>query len=338
IRQLGEVILDELALTGMAQMEESSLGPERPLSVYASAADELSALGVAAAHAEPQPLRVRDLRRRRHGSLVYEYLTFDHDPLLPRSLEAEGLGGSAPAGVYLVRRADRRPWLVWVHGAGQGRPGDLTVSRAGRLHHKLGFNIAIPVQPGHGPRRGGSPAYPTMDPLANVAGTMRAVAEVRAIVRWLEPQSTAIVVSGLSLGSPIAALVSELEERVDAVALYTPIFELNAMIAHHLEQRKPAVDHISSLMRSDIVSGLTSVVDPMTVEPVPPPHRRLIVGALHDQMALREPALALHQRWGGKVHWHDGSHVGQVFSRRVRAVTEQFLLDAKSGGGVRRSA
>ena len=72
-----------------------------------------------------------------------------------------------------------------------------------------------------------------MDPLANVAGMMRVVSEVRALVRWLRPQSTAVAVSGVSMGSPVAALVSHLEE-VDGVAVYTPILGLNAMIAQHL--------------------------------------------------------------------------------------------------------
>ena len=127
-----------------------------------------------------------------------------------------------------------RPWLMWVHGAGQGGTEDLLLSRIGRIHHQLGFNVAMPVQPGHGCRRREWPAYPDMDPLGNVAGMMRAVSEVRAVVRWVEPQASAVVVSGISMGTPVAALVSHLERQIDAVALYTPILGLNAMIARHL--------------------------------------------------------------------------------------------------------
>jgi hypothetical protein len=49
------------------------------------------------------------------------------------------------------------------------------------------------------------------------------------------------------------------------------------------------------------------------------------VGAWHGRMAMREPALALQQRWGGELYWHDGSHAGHLFSRRVQAVSEKFL-------------
>ena len=142
---------------------------------------------------------------------------------------------------------------MWVHGAGQGQPLDLLFSRARRIQSELGFNIALPVQPGHGVRRKAWPAYPNMDPLANVAGMMRAVSEVRAVVRWLRPQSTAIAVSGVSMGSPVAALVSHLE-KVDAVAVYTPIFGLNAMIAQHLGRWGPSVRDTIELLRSDDVS------------------------------------------------------------------------------------
>ncbi len=226
------------------------------------------------------PCRSRAIRRQRFGRLVYERLTFDHDPLLPRSLAVEGLGGPATAAVHLCRQGDdRRPWLVWVHGAGQGQPLDLLFSRARRIQSELGFNIALPVQPGHGVRRKAWPAYPNMDPLANVAGMMRAVSEVRAVVRWLQPQSTAIAVSGVSMGSPVAALVSHLE-TVDAVAVYTPIFGLNAMIAQHLGRWGPSVRDVSDVLRSATVARLASPVDLLAVEPSPPPraspHRRCL--------------------------------------------------------------
>jgi hypothetical protein len=170
----------------------------------------------------------------------------------------------------------------------------------------------------------GWPPYPNMDPLANVAGMMRSVSEVRAVVRWLRPQASAIVVSGVSMGSPVAGLVSHLEP-VDAVAVYTPIFGLNAMIAAHLGRWGPSVWETIELLRSAAAQQVTSAVDYQAVEPTPPPERRLIVGAWHDRMAMREPAIALHQRWGGQLYWHPGGHVGHLFGRGVQTATDQFL-------------
>ena len=146
---------------------------ERTLESCEAAAEELSALGVARAHTTPEPLKVKSIRRRRLGRLTYEKLKFDHEPELPHSLAAVGLGGPATAVAHLCRTGDdRRPWLVWVHGAGQGQPIDLLFSRARRIRDELGFNIALPVQPGHGSRRtrrGG----PSRSPLVSVASTWR---------------------------------------------------------------------------------------------------------------------------------------------------------------------
>jgi pimeloyl-ACP methyl ester carboxylesterase len=331
VRQFGEVMLDELVLSGFSLLAGTPAAL-RPPSACAAAAEELSVLGINGAHAEPEPLRVRSIRRRRVAGLAYERMTFEHDPALPKSLEAEGLGGPARAVVHLCRHRDGpRPWLVWVHGAGQGRADDMLLSRLDRVHRRLGFNVAMPVQPGHGSRGGHWPPYPDADPLGNVAGMMRAVSEVRAIVQWAQPQATAIVVSGISMGSPVAALVSHLERQIDAVALYTPILGLNATIARHLGRWGSSRDGFRELLASTEVSKLTSVIDPLAVNPAPPPHRRLIVGAWHDRMAMREPAIALQERWAGQLYWYDGGHVGQVFSRSVQAVTEQFLRGVVAG-------
>lgn len=321
-RQFGEVLLDELALTGMT-LTAPPPRLERPVASCEQAAAELSALGVDGANVGPEPLHIKDIRGRRFGTLTYEQLTFDHEPTLVPSLGDHG--GPATAVVHVCRRDDApRPWLVWVHGAGQGQPLDLLFSRAARVQHDLGFNIALPVQPGHGVRRASAPAYPNMDPLNNVAQMLRVVSEVRALVRWLRPQATAIALSGVSMGSPVAGLVAHLE-KVDAVAVYTPIFGLNAMIAAHVRRWGPSVRDTVELLESDTVARLASAVDYQGVEPTAPPDRRLIVGAWHDQMARREPALALHERWGGELYWHQGSHVGHLFAPGVQRASDRLL-------------
>jgi pimeloyl-ACP methyl ester carboxylesterase len=332
-RQFGEVMLDELVLSGFSLLNGRLTNAVRPLDACSAAAEELSTLGIDGAHADPKPLRAISIQQRRLPGLgtrlAYERVTFEHDPALPKTLAAEGLGGPARAVVHVCRHRDGpRPWLVWVHGAGQGGVEDLVLSRIGRLHHQLGFNVAMPVQPGHGCRRREWPAYPDMDPLGNVAGMMRAVSEVRAVVQWVQPQATAVVVSGISMGTPVAALVSHLEPQIDAVALYTPILGLNAMIARHLGRWGSSRDGFRELLGSPVVAQLTSVIDPLQVVPAPPPQRRLIVGAWHDRMAMREPTIALQERWNGQLYWYDGSHVGHIFSRRVQRVTERFLREA----------
>ncbi|WP_437340057.1 alpha/beta hydrolase [Mycolicibacterium fortuitum] len=322
LRQLGEVALDELVVTGLTLSGPPPQLP-RPLGEYQWAADELGALGIDGAHAEPDALEVKSIRPRRFGALTFDELIFEHEAVLPTSVLADGHGGLAMARVRLHRCGDdRKPWLIWVHGAGQGDSMDLLVARVRRLG-ELGYNVALPVQPGHGPRRGSWPEYPARDPLVNVAGMMRAVSEVRALIGWLEPQSSSIALAGLSLGSAVAALVSHLEARVDAVALYTPILGLNAMIGMHLGRWGTAGRQSARDLQSTTVAAMTSVIDPLHTRPHT--DRRLIVGAWHDRMAMRSSALAMHEQWGGELFWHDGSHVGQLFSGAVQEATERFL-------------
>lgn len=328
-RELGEVVLDELALSGLT-LTAPPPRLERSVESCAAVADDVTGLGIAGVHGAPDELRPRTIRRRRFGRTRYEQVTFEHDPRLPASL-AE-FGGPATAVVHLCRTGDEpRPWLVWVHGAGQGLPIDLVFSRARRLQEQLGYNIALPVQPGCGVRRDRWPTYPNMDPLNNLAGMIRVVSEVRAVLRWLRPQASALAVSGVSMGSPVAGLVSHLEQ-VDAVAVYTPIFGLNAMIAAHLGRWGPSVHDTIELLRSEPVERAMSVVDYQAVEPTAPPRRRLIVGAWHDQMARREPAERLHERWGGELYWHRGSHVGHLFAGGVQRASERFLATVGGRG------
>lgn len=331
LRQLGEVALDELVVTGMTLTGPPPQLP-RPLGDYAAAAEELGALGIDGAHREPVPLQVTDIEQRRFGAMTFEELSFAHEPGLPESLLADGHGGVANARVRLFRSDAERPWVVWVHGAGQGDPMDLLVTRARRLH-ELGFNVALPVQPGHGARSREWPEYPARDPLANVAGAMRAVSEVRALIDWLCTDSGAgqVVLSGLSLGSAVAAVVAHLDARVGAVALYTPILGLNTMIGMHLGRWGAEGRSAGEQLQSETVAAMTSVIDPLATRPRA--DRRMIVGAWHDQMAMRDSALAMHERWGGELHWHDGSHVGQLFSGKVQRATERFLLANCRGAG-----
>lgn len=75
MRQFGEVFLDELVLSGFSLLG----GNMRPLDGCAAAAEELSVLGLDGAHADPEPLRIRALRRHRIGGLSYERMTFRHE-------------------------------------------------------------------------------------------------------------------------------------------------------------------------------------------------------------------------------------------------------------------
>src|ERR1700748_3991808 len=57
VRQFGEVMLDELALTGFSLLGGNLTERVRPLAECEPAAKELAELGIDGAHADPAPLR-----------------------------------------------------------------------------------------------------------------------------------------------------------------------------------------------------------------------------------------------------------------------------------------
>ncbi|MGZ4512805.1 MAG: alpha/beta hydrolase, partial [Mycobacterium sp.] len=71
VRQFGEVMLDELVLSGFSLLGGIPTAM-RPLAGCTAAAEELSALGIDRAHGDPAPLRATSVRRRRVGNLAYE--------------------------------------------------------------------------------------------------------------------------------------------------------------------------------------------------------------------------------------------------------------------------
>ena len=92
VRQVAEVALDELVVTGLTLMS-SPPRLDRPVEDYAGVAAELAALGVAGVHRAPEPLEVRNIRPISAGVLSYERMSYDHDPQLVSALAAEGHDG-----------------------------------------------------------------------------------------------------------------------------------------------------------------------------------------------------------------------------------------------------
>ena len=171
------------------------------------------------------------IRRRRIGRLTYEQLTFDHDPRLPQSLAAEGLGGPATAGCTCADRVMTR---------GRGWSGCTARVRASRstccsrgpadpeswVQHRAArpagswFRARVADVSRHG-SAGQCRGHDAGGLRGPRAGALAAAAVQRLrcrVCRW-EARSPRW---------------SRIWRDVDAVAVYTPIFGLNGMIAHHL--------------------------------------------------------------------------------------------------------
>jgi pimeloyl-ACP methyl ester carboxylesterase len=333
MREFGETATDELfiALSALYREVPDLDAVRASVEACALAAPELTELGVAGAHRPPLPLTTLGVRRRKVAGIRFEHLQFETRPVLPDSLASAGYGAVEVAHARVLRHdGGPRPWVVWLHGAEQGRVDDLFAFRVRHLHHDLGLNVALPVLPHHGPRREMGRSWPGFDLLGNIATMIRAVSDVRSVIGWIDEQDPAsLAVVGMSLGGPVAALTAGLDERVDAVAATVPMLDAHATIAHHAARTGARGRKLAALLRSEPVRAVGSAVDPTALEPLCAPDRRLVVAALGDRMTSVNAAQRLHERWGGQVHWHPGGHIGHLMSGDVRRVLDDFLLDRR---------
>jgi len=329
VREFGETATDELFIAISALYREVPQIDKVQASVdaCAEALAGLDGVGVAATHREPPPLRILGLRRRRLGRRRFEHLEYESRPHLPRPMADAGHAEVEVAHARVLRHDGApRPWVVFVHGAEQGRLDDLFAFRAAHLHEELGLNVAFPVLPQHGPRRDLGKAWPGFDLLGNLATMMRAVSDVRALVGWIRTeQAPSVAVVGMSLGGPVAALTSGLDGRVDAVCAMVPMLDAHATIAHHTERTGARGRRLAALLREEPVRRLGAIVDPTELEPHAPRDRRLVIAALNDRMTSVRAAQRLHERWQGEVHWHHGGHIGHLMSGKVKAELDAFL-------------
>ena len=175
-------------------------------------ADEFVASNTAELNVAPGPPTILDRRRKVFGTTGFHHIDYRVTLSLPPSAaHADPYADGIASVRVLTRGGTGRRWLIWVHGAAQGRSDDLYAFRAAHLHSRLGYDVVFPVLPAHGSRRMKQIAYPGFDPLRNVLMTMRAVAEIRSLIRWIDThQPSEITIAGTSLGGPIAALVLSL--------------------------------------------------------------------------------------------------------------------------------
>jgi pimeloyl-ACP methyl ester carboxylesterase len=339
VREFCEIAADEffIAVNALTRRVPTVSDLEVAVAECAAAATELTELGIAGTHRAPRPLKDVATKRARIGGIAFEHLQFASRPRLPLPLVRAGFDVPEVAHVRVLRHSGApRPWVVCIHGAGQGRRDDLFTFRVKHLHRDLGLNVALPVLPEHGPRRSPGSAYPGFVLLNNIAITVRAVSDVRSLLGWIEAQGAPEVsVLGMSLGAPVAALVSGVDPRVGAVAVTVPMLGMHATVSHHLRRAGTTGRRMADLFEAPGVRAVDAVIDPMSVVPLAPAHRRLLVAAVNDRMTSVRAARRLHDSWGGQVHWHPGGHIGHLLSPDVRSVVDEFLTHQSAGGAAK---
>ena len=218
--------------------------------------------------------------------------------------------------------------MVCLHGFGMGASRiDLTALWAKFLHRELGFNVAVPVLPLHGPRRSPDDGQLlALDLAVTLHGISQAIWDIRRLVGWIRQTSGAPVgVYGLSLGGYLAALLAGIEP-LDCVVAGIPFGDVLGLMAHH----GPPPRYLDTL-RSEAAKNVFSVVSPIAAAPVVPRDRLAIFAARGDRLIPGEQPLALWHAWHAcPVHWYNGGHVGFAWSRQTREFVADRLYTALS--------
>ncbi len=341
VRQAGEVGVDELFLAANALVQPV---PHRgtlraAIDDTARLVDALGGREPLELHPEPAPLLDPYVKRAWSYGTRIERVEFPSECHLPPEVarRAPWLGAPqcATAHAVVLRHSGRpRPWVVCVHGAGQGRSSDLVAFRARHLHRDLGLNVALPVLPLHGRRLVRGARVPGFDFPANVAALLQGVHDIRRLLSWVIAQDAPhVAVYGVSLGAYTASAVAGVEPAVGTVVAGIPVSRLSQLLAYHLERfGGPRARVMGPLMRSEPLEALGALVDPLALPVMPSPQRRFVFAGLGDAVTTPEQALDLWEHWGRpRIEWYPGGHVGHVWSKEVHRFVDEILSGLPEG-------
>ena len=203
--------------------------------------------------------------------------------------------------------------VILLHGSGDSLSYKFRFPLIARQCNRAGFNSASLVAPYHFQRRprqlGGLLFYSDM--LQFAEATAQAIAEIRALTRWLQERGCpAVALWGYSLGGWYAALAACRDARLAAVVLAAPGVRLNPWVSQWAV--RPSIRR--SLPRArKLADALNLTVMNLTMtKPVIPAKNILLLEASHDSMlSPKEDAEDLWQSWGQPDIWRlPHGHVG----------------------------
>jgi len=291
-------------------------------------------------HQSPPPLTESevDVSRGWAMGLSYDRLNWESrwapHPGEPGSDRWAGFGANRTASAAVVRHPDGpRPWAIAVHGFCMGFPFmDFPGLQVARLHRELGMNVALPALPLHGPRRAtlvsGEP-FLSFELMNAVHGLTQAVWDIRRLIDWVRGQgATSISLFGVSLGAYTVALLTGIEEGIEAVVAGIPVTDFPGLFHRHSPRdiRARSIEH---RIMGGAAETVYTVVSPLHFAPLVVRDRRSIFAGYGDRLAPPEQAQRLAEHWEtSRVSWYAGNHVGYLWSKQVSDFLVASLAEA----------
>lgn len=259
---------------------------------------------------------------RRRGAEVLDLVWTSEPPVLfPSSAAAyTHLVHNRRGHARLIRRGRGRPVVVLVHGYLMGAldAEERVAWPIGELLDR-GFDVAMVVLPGHGPRNDPGrlrPAWPAREPRFVIDGFRQAMFDLTTLTAYLRAEgATSVGAIGMSLGGYSTALLATVDDGLDFAMPLIPI----ASFADHMRDNGhlsgTAAERASLYEAFDVVHA---VVDPLRREVLVPPEGRIVVAGREDQVTPPAHAERIASHFGVPVTYFPGAHLLQL--GRDRAV------------------
>lgn len=325
-----KVLLDELVLAYFVATLRFPKGTQRER-VLDECRQALTAMGskgwldnLHAMHPAPRVPTCYSLDAVPHKTRPYQRLQFDN-PLPDLGLPGSDAWHTTPVQARLFEHAEGpRPWLMCIHGYRMGwLPIDFQLFPPGWLHHKLGFNLVMPILPLHGQRKQGWLSGDGLfdgDIMRMVHAITQGIYDLRCILAWLrdEKQAEDIAVLGYSLGGFHAAMLASLESRLNSVIPAIPLVDLPSIIWEHAPRGMIRSLEDGGLQRESL-QRLLSPLSPLALEPQTETSRLAVTAARSDRLVPAAPIVDLLQHWQQPAcYWFNGSHLSVRQESRVR--------------------
>ncbi len=287
-------------------------------------------------HIDPPSFRKPVLERRKAIGTSFEHLKvpseYEPHPDEPGRDRWLGYEKNRTAHAWIMRHEGApRPWLLCVNGYRTGLPEvDFLAFGARKLHH-LGYNLAFPISPLHGPRAEGSSGdrVLTGGAMNTVHTAAQAIWDIRRLKAWIAEtqEPLAIGVSGISLGGYFASLLACFEDDLDLVIAGVPEADLVRGVRRTVEPLLPPFYEQWGLSWRSL-ERITKVVSPLAMEPVASKESLYIYGGLVDRWVRPGNVRALWEHWDEpEICWYSGSHLSFPFEPIVQRFVAKALED-----------
>ena len=190
----------------------------------------------------------------------------------------------------------RRPVVIGLHGYLGGQPRIDRLSLAASRFELAGYTFVHCTLPFHGHRaeNPGRPFFPNADPRITFEALRQGALDAVALVDIVrELGAKRVVLAGLSLGAYVASLAATVTDRLDGLALLTPLASFRTLDAEPAGDARDLLTVTRACSRTPRITG----------------DRVLVVGAREDLITPLPHARQLADHFRGELAMIEGGHL-----------------------------